>query len=135
MDIKQMKFLVVDDFPSMRRIIIALLKELGFTRITEAENGRDALAKLAHGDIDFVFTDWNMPEMDGLSLLRAIRAHGDPRTAKLPVMLVTAEAQRENIIEAAKSGASSYVVKPFTADILKQKLGKVFEKHGIQGYF
>jgi two-component system chemotaxis response regulator CheY len=120
-----MKFLVVDDFSTMRRIVRNLLKELGFTDVQEAEDGVDALSKLRGGDFDFVVSDWNMPNMTGIDLLRAIRA--DPSLKHLPVLMVTAEAKRENIIEAAQAGASGYVVKPFTAGTLDEKLNKIFQ--------
>ena len=110
----------------MRRIIRSLLKELGFENVDEAEDGAYALAKLRLGDIDFVVTDWNMPNMDGLTLLRAIRA--DPDMRHLPVLMVTAEAKKENIIAAAQAGASGYIVKPFTSATLNEKLQKIFEK-------
>ena len=119
-----MKFLVVDDFSTMRRIVRNLLKELGFTNVQEAEDGVDALGKLRGGDFDFVVSDWNMPNMTGIDLLRAIRA--DATLKHLPVLMVTAEAKRENIIEAAQAGASGYVVKPFTAGTLDEKLKKIF---------
>ena len=119
-----MKFLVVDDFSTMRRIVKNLLKELGFTNVQEAEDGVDALNKLRGGDFDFVVSDWNMPNMTGIELLRAIRA--DATLKHLPVLMVTAEAKRENIIEAAQAGASGYVVKPFTAGTLDEKLKKIF---------
>lgn len=121
-----MKFLVVDDFSTMRRIVRNLLKELGFTNAQEAEDGVEALNKLRGEKFDFVVTDWNMPNMSGIELLRAIRA--DANLKHLPVLMVTAEAKRENIIEAAQSGASGYVVKPFTAATLDEKLKKIFEK-------
>ena len=121
-----MKFLVVDDFSTMRRIVRNLLKELGFTNVQEAEDGVDALNKLRGEDFDFVVSDWNMPNMTGIDLLRAIRA--DAKLKHLPVLMVTAEAKRENIIEAAQAGASGYVVKPFTAGTLDEKLKKIFEK-------
>jgi len=120
-----MKFLVVDDFSTMRRIVKNLLKELGFTNVQEAEDGVDALSKLRGGDFDFVVSDWNMPNMTGIDLLRAIRA--DATLKHLPVLMVTAEAKRENIIEAAQAGASGYVVKPFTAGTLDEKLKKIFQ--------
>ena len=120
-----MKFLVVDDFSTMRRIVRNLLKELGFTNVQEAEDGVDALSKLRGGDFDFVVSDWNMPNMTGIDLLRAIRA--DATLKHLPVLMVTAEAKRENIIEAAQAGASGYVVKPFTAGTLDEKLKKIFQ--------
>jgi two-component system chemotaxis response regulator CheY len=121
-----MKFLVVDDFSTMRRIVRNLLKELGFTNISEAEDGVDALNKLrTEGNFEFVVSDWNMPNMTGIDLLRAIRA--DANLKHLPVLMVTAEAKRENIIEAAQAGASGYVVKPFTAATLDEKLKKIFQ--------
>ncbi|MFA9440301.1 chemotaxis response regulator CheY [Uliginosibacterium sp. sgz301328] len=122
----KMKFLVVDDFSTMRRIVRNLLKELGYTNVDEAEDGVVAMQKLAAGGIDFVVTDWNMPNMTGIELLRAIRANA--QMAHLPVLMITAEAKKENIIEAAQAGASGYIVKPFTAVTLSEKLGKIFEK-------
>jgi two-component system chemotaxis response regulator CheY len=120
-----MKILVVDDFSTMRRIVRNLLKELGFANVSEAEDGVEALNKLrSEGNFEFVVSDWNMPNMTGIELLRAIRA--DAALKHLPVLMVTAEAKRENIIEAAQAGASGYVVKPFTAATLDEKLKKVF---------
>lgn len=119
-----MKILVVDDFSTMRRIVRNLLKELGFANVHEAEDGVDALAKLKGGDFEFIVTDWNMPNMSGIELLKLVRA--DPALKHLPVLMVTAEAKRENIIEAAQAGASGYVVKPFTAATLDEKLQKIF---------
>lgn len=120
-----MKFLVVDDFSTMRRIVRNLLKELGFSNITEAEDGAVGLRKLRNdGDFDFVVSDWNMPVMTGIDMLKEIRK--DEKLKHLPVLMVTAEAKRENIIEAAKAGASGYVVKPFTSAILDEKLKKIF---------
>lgn len=124
----KMKFLVVDDFSTMRRIVRNLLKELGFTNVDEAEDGVVALQKLEAGDFDFVVTDWNMPNMDGLTLLQSIRR--TPELKHLPVLMITAEAKKENIIAAAQAGASGYVVKPFTAATLAEKLEKIFEKMG-----
>jgi len=126
---KNMRFLVVDDFNTMRRIVRNLLKELGFNNVEEAEDGVDALSKLKAGGFDFVISDWNMPNMDGLQLLQTIRA--DAAMRSLPVLMVTAEAKKENIIAAAQAGASGYVVKPFTAATLEEKLGKIFEKLGM----
>ncbi|WP_333841888.1 chemotaxis response regulator CheY [Pelomicrobium sp.] len=120
------KFLVVDDFSTMRRIVKNLLKELGFNNVEEAEDGAEALAKLRVGDFDFVISDWNMPNMDGLALLKEVRA--DSRLKDLPVLMVTAEATKDNIITAAQAGASGYVVKPFTAATLGEKLEKIFKK-------
>jgi two-component system chemotaxis response regulator CheY len=126
---KNMRFLVVDDFNTMRRIVRNLLKELGFNNVEEAEDGVDALGKLKAGGFDFVISDWNMPNMDGLQLLQTIRA--DAAMSSLPVLMVTADAKKENIIAAAQAGASGYVVKPFTAATLEEKLGKIFEKLGM----
>lgn len=123
---KNIKILVVDDFPTMRRIIRNLLKELEFVNVDEAEDGAIGLEKLKRGNYGFVVSDWNMPNMDGLAMLQAIRA--DPIMAKLPVLMVTAEAKKENIIAAAQSGANGYVVKPFTAITLEEKITKIFEK-------
>ena len=122
----KMRFLVVDDFSTMRRIVRNLLKELGFLNIDEAEDGAVALAKLTSEHFDFVVTDWNMPNMDGLTLLQQIRANGQIK--HLPVLMITAEAKKENIIAAAQAGASGYIVKPFTAGTLNEKLGKIFDK-------
>ena len=122
------KFLVVDDFSTMRRIVRNLLKELGFANVEEAEDGVDGLSKLQGGDFDFVVSDWNMPNMDGLVMLQKIRE--DSKLAKIPVLMVTAEAKKENIIAAAQAGANGYVVKPFTAATLDDKLSKIFEKLG-----
>lgn len=125
---KTMKILIVDDFPTMRRIIKNLLKDLGFENVDEAEDGAMGLEKLRNGNFDFVVSDWNMPNLDGLEMLKAIRA--DPNLSKLPVLMVTAEAKKENIIAAAQAGANGYVVKPFTAATLEEKLNKIFEKLG-----
>lgn len=127
-DPSKMKFLVVDDFSTMRRIVRNLLKELGYTVADEAEDGAIALQKLQSGGFDFVVSDWNMPNMDGLQLLQAIRA--DANLKHLPVLMITAEAKKENIIAAAQAGANGYIVKPFTAATLNEKLGKIFEKLG-----
>ena len=124
MGIEDTKFLVVDDFSTMRRIVRNLLKELGFLHVQEAEDGVDALAKLRADKFDFVVSDWNMPNMTGIDLLKAIRA--DSTLKHLPVLMVTAEAKKENIIMAAQAGASGYVVKPFTAAVLDGKLKKIF---------
>ena len=120
------KFLVVDDFSTMRRIVRNLLKELGYSNVDEAEDGAMALSKLKNEHFDFVISDWNMPVMNGLDMLKSIRA--DPALSKLPVLMVTAEAKKENIIAAAQAGANGYVVKPFTAATLDEKLAKIFEK-------
>jgi len=125
------KFLVVDDFSTMRRIVRNLLKELGYTNVDEAEDGVQALQKLRSDQFDFVVSDWNMPNMDGLTMLQEIRK--DPALSKLPVLMVTAEAKKENIVAAAQAGANGYVVKPFTAATLDEKLGKIFEKLDAAG--
>ena len=118
-----MNFLVVDDFSTMRRIIKSVLHEMGHANVTEADDGNTALPLLKNGNFDFLITDWNMPGMGGLELLKIVRA--DPRLAKLPVLLLTAEAKREQIVEAAKAGVSGYVIKPFTPAILKEKIEKI----------
>jgi two-component system, chemotaxis family, chemotaxis protein CheY len=118
-----LRFLVVDDFSTMRRIVKNFLNDLGYTNVTEADDGNTALPILKQGNIDFLVTDWNMPGMPGLDLLKAVRA--DPALAKMPVLLVTAEAKREQIVEAAQAGVNGYVVKPFTAATLKEKIEKI----------
>ncbi|MHB1231291.1 MAG: chemotaxis response regulator CheY [Burkholderiales bacterium] len=123
-----LKFLVVDDFSTMRRIVRNLLKELGFANVDEAEDGVAALSKLRSAHFDFVVSDWNMPNMTGLDLLKEIRA--DANLKHLPVLMVTAEAKKENIVSAAQSGASGYIVKPFTAATLEEKLNKIFQNTG-----
>ena len=128
---KAMKFLVVDDFPTMRRIVRNLLKELGYGNVDEAEDGQAGLARLRGGAYDFVISDWNMPNPDGLAMLKEIRA--DANLKHLPVLMVTAESKKENIIAAAQAGASGYVVKPFTAATLDEKLNKILEKMAKTG--
>ena len=128
---KSIKILVVDDFPTMRRIVRNLLKELEFLNVDEAEDGAAGLEKLKSGQYGFVLSDWNMPNMDGLSMLKAIRA--DPVLAKTPLLMITAEAKKENIIAAAQAGANGYVVKPFTAVTLEEKITKIFEKLAKEG--
>jgi two-component system, chemotaxis family, chemotaxis protein CheY len=120
-----MKSLVVDDFSTMRRIIKNLLIDLGYANVTEADDGATALPMLQAGNFDFLITDWNMPGMPGLDLLKAVRA--DARLAKMPVLMLTAEAKREQIIEAAQAGVNGYVIKPFTAVTLKEKIDKILE--------
>jgi Response regulator containing CheY-like receiver, AAA-type ATPase, and DNA-binding domains len=120
---KNLKFLVVDDFSTMRRIVKNLLNDLGYANVTEADDGNTALPILQAGGIDFLVTDWNMPGMPGLDLLKAVRA--DPKLAKMPVLMLTAEAKREQIIEAAQAGVNGYVIKPFTAITLKEKIDKI----------
>jgi two-component system chemotaxis response regulator CheY len=121
-----MKILIVDDFSTMRRIIKNLLRDLGFTNTAEADDGLTALPMLQSGNFDFLVTDWNMPGMNGIDLLRTVRA--DERLKNLPVLMVTAEAKRDQIIEAAQAGVNGYVVKPFTAQGLKDKIEKIFER-------
>lgn len=125
---KNMKILIVDDFSTMRRIIKNLLRDLGFSNTHEADDGVTALPMLRNGDFDFLVTDWNMPGMNGIDLLKEVRA--DARLASLPVLMVTAEAKRDQIIEAAQAGVNGYVVKPFTAQVLKEKIEKIFERVG-----
>ncbi|GJL50912.1 chemotaxis response regulator CheY [Candidatus Nitrospira salsa] len=121
-----MKVLVVDDMSTMRRIVKNVLKQIGYSDIAEAENGQDALTKLKAGGFGLVVSDWNMPVMPGIELLRNVR--GDANLKSLPFLMVTAEAQKENIIEAVQAGVSNYVVKPFTAEALQEKLEKIFAK-------
>jgi two-component system, chemotaxis family, chemotaxis protein CheY len=121
-----MKFLVVDDFSTMRRIVKNVLKQLGYTNVVEAENGNQALTALQKGDVEFVISDWNMPQMDGFELLSAVR-----RTESLkhmPFLMVTAEAEQDKVVQAVKAGVSNYIVKPFTPETMKEKLDKIFEK-------
>ena len=125
---KNMKILIVDDFSTMRRIIKNLLRDLGYNNTHEADDGNTALPMLKNGDYQFVVTDWNMPGMQGIDLLKAIRL--DDKLKHLPVLMVTAEAKREQIIEAAQAGVNGYTVKPFTAATLKEKLDKIFERIG-----
>jgi two-component system, chemotaxis family, chemotaxis protein CheY len=120
---KELRFLVVDDFSTMRRIIKNLLHDLGYPHVLEADDGTTALPMLQKGAADFLISDWNMPHMSGLELVKAVRA--DAKLAKLPVLMLTAEAKREQIIEAAQAGVNGYVIKPFTAEILKEKLDKI----------
>ncbi len=131
MDSKGMKILVVDDFPTMRRIVRNLLKELGYSNVDEAEDGAAGLSRLRSGGYDFVISDWNMPNLDGLAMLKEIRA--DAALLHLPVLMVTAEAKKENIIAAAQAGANGYVVKPFTSATLEEKLNKILEKMAKTG--
>ena len=121
-----MKILVVDDMSTMRRIVKNILKQLGFSNMEEAENGAEALQKLRTEPYGFVVSDWNMPVMPGIEMLRAIRA--DEKLKHIPVLMVTAEAQKENLIEAIQAGVSNYIVKPFTADTMQEKIGKIFNK-------
>jgi two-component system, chemotaxis family, chemotaxis protein CheY len=121
-----MKILIVDDFSTMRRIIKNLLRDLGFNNTSEADDGNTGLPMLQSGNFDFLVTDWNMPGMTGLDLLKAVRA--DARLKNLPVLMVTAEAKKEQIVMAAQAGVNGYIVKPFTAQTLKEKIDKIFER-------
>ena len=121
----KIKVLVVDDFSTMRRILKNILKQIGYSDIEEAEDGNSALARLRQGGYGLVVSDWNMPNMTGLDLLKAIRA--DNVLSNMPVLMVTAEAKKENVLDAIKSGVNNYVVKPFTADVLKDKIEKIFD--------
>ena len=123
---KDMKILVVDDFSTMRRIIKNLLRDLGFSNADEADDGNSALPMLQTGKYDFLVTDWNMPGMTGIELLQHVRA--DANLKSLPVLMVTAEAKRDQIVAAAQAGVNGYVVKPFTAAVLKEKIEKIFER-------
>jgi two-component system, chemotaxis family, chemotaxis protein CheY len=123
---KDMKILIVDDFSTMRRIIKNLLRDLGFNNTQEADDGNSALPVLQSGNFDFLITDWNMPGMTGIDLLKAVRA--DAKLASLPVLMVTAEAKKDQIVEAAQAGVNGYIVKPFTAVTLKEKIDKIFER-------
>ena len=123
---KNMKILTVDDFSTMRRIIKNLLRDLGFTNTQEADDGLTALPMLKGGDFDFLVTDWNMPGMTGIELLKEVRA--DDKLANLPTLMVTAEAKKDQIVEAAQAGVNGYVVKPFTAQALKEKIEKIFDR-------
>ena len=125
---KGMRILVVDDFSTMRRIIRNLLRDLGFDNTEEADDGATALPLLKSGRFDFLITDWNMPIMEGIDLVRTIRADGDLR--ELPILMVTAEARRELIVAAAQAGVNGYIVKPFNAQTLEQKIAKIFERLG-----
>ncbi len=120
-----MKILVVDDMVTMRRIVKNILKQLGFVNVEEAENGQEALQKLRADTYGFVVSDWNMPVMTGIDMLRAVRA--DEKLKTTPVLMVTAEAQQSNLIEAVQAGVSNYIVKPFTAETLQEKIEKIFK--------
>ena len=125
LDLK-MKVLVVDDFSTMRRIVKNLLKQIGFASVDEAEDGAQALTKLKGGDYGFIVSDWNMPNMDGLSMLKKVRE--DDELKEIPVLMVTAEAEKEKVITTIQAGCNNYIVKPFTGEILKEKIDKIFEK-------
>ncbi len=121
---KETRFLIVDDMSTMRKIIRTILNQLGYTNVDEAENGKEALAKLRVGNYQFVLMDWNMPEMDGLETLKNMRA--DEKLKDIPVIMVTAEAKKENVLMAIQAGANNYIVKPFTPEVLKEKIEKVW---------
>lgn len=126
-----MKVLIVDDFPTMRRITRTLMRQIGYSNMVEAEDGKQALEMLQRDQsIEFIVSDWNMPNMTGLELLHAVRA--DERLKKMPFLMVTAEAEQENIMAAVKAGVSNYIVKPFTAQVLKEKLEKIFAMYGVK---
>jgi two-component system chemotaxis response regulator CheY len=122
---KNLKFLIVDDYSTMRRVVKNQLHELGYTNVAEADDGSTALPQLQCGDFDFLITDWNMPGMHGLDLLKAVREHA--KLAHLPVLMLTAEARREQIVTAVEAGVDGYVIKPFTAVTLKDKIDKILE--------
>ena len=127
MDIdKNMRILVVDDFATMRKVIRNLLRQSGYQNVTEAEDGVVALKELRSQKIDFVISDWNMPNMTGIELLKAVRA--DSELSSLPFLMVTAESLKDNVLEAVKAGVSNYIVKPFTAEVLSEKIEKIIEK-------
>jgi len=119
-----MKILIVDDFATMRRIMKNILKQIGFTNIIEADDGTTALAELQKTSVDLIISDWNMPKMTGLDLLKAVRSNDSLKD--LPFLMVTAEAQKQNVIDAVQAGVSNYVVKPFTAEAISDKLKKIF---------
>ncbi|HEC96884.1 MAG TPA: chemotaxis protein CheY [Nitrospirae bacterium] len=121
-----MKILVVDDFSTMRKIVKNVLKQLGYNNIEEAEDGAQAYTKLKNNTFNFVVSDWNMPNMDGLDMLKKVRS--DPELKDLPVLMVTAEAEKDKVVTAIKAGVNNYIVKPFTAETLKQKMEQIFER-------
>jgi two-component system chemotaxis response regulator CheY len=127
---RNMKILIVDDFSTMRRILKNLLHDLGYDNLHEADDGTSALPLLKAGSFDFLITDWNMPGMQGIELLRAVRS--DRKLNTLPVLLVTAEARRDQIVMAAEAGVNGYIVKPFTAQTLKDKIDRVLERIAAQ---
>lgn len=126
-----MKVLVVDDFSTMRRIVKNLLRQIGFNEIDEAEDGRQAIDKLKAGNFDFIISDWNMPNLDGMGLLKKVRE--DEKLNHLPILMVTAEAEKERVVAAIQAGVNNYIVKPFTAEVLREKLEKIFVKAPVQG--
>ena len=122
----KMKILVVDDFSTMRRIVKNILKQVGYENVEEAEDGAQAYAKLKNGAFSFVISDWNMPNLDGLGLLKMVR--NDPNLKELPILMITAEAEKDKVLDAIKAGVNNYILKPFTAEVLKEKMDKIFEK-------
>ncbi|MDY0163382.1 chemotaxis response regulator CheY [Desulfobotulus sp.] len=120
------RILCVDDFATMRRILKNILKQLGFTNITEADDGTTALEELKKGRFDLIISDWNMPKMSGLELLKTVRAMEEYKN--IPFLMVTAEAQKQNVVEAVQAGVSNYVVKPFTAESIAEKIEKILAK-------
>ena len=123
---RNLPILVVDDFSTMRRIVKNCLKQLGFDNVQEADDGQSALEKLRNGAFKFIVSDWNMPHMMGIDLLKAVRS--DEKLKTIPFLMVTAEAQKENVLEAAKAGVSNYIIKPFTADVLQIKMEAIFSR-------
>ena len=123
---KKMRILVVDDFATMRKVIRNLLRQIGYQEVIEAEDGVSALRELRSQKIDFIISDWNMPNMSGIDFLRAVRA--DSKLSSIPFLMVTAESLKDNVVEAVKAGVSNYIVKPFTAEVLNEKIEKIIEK-------
>ncbi len=124
----KMKILVVDDFSTMRRIVKNLLKQLGYENFEEAEDGAQGYLKLKNGGFGFVICDWNMPNMDGIEFLKKVRS--DPELKETPFLMVTAEAEKDKVVRAIQAGVNNYIVKPFTGEVLKEKVDKIFEKLG-----
>ncbi len=124
-----MKILVVDDFSTMRRIVKNLLRQIGYENVEEAEDGAQAYSRLQNGGFGLVISDWNMPNMNGLDLLKKVRS--DPDLKEIPILMVTAEAEKERVIAAIQAGVNNYVVKPFTGEILKEKIENIFDKVNI----
>jgi two-component system chemotaxis response regulator CheY len=124
------RFLIVDDFSTMRRLVRSVLHELGYKDVVEADDGKAALPIIKQGNVDFLVTDMNMPGMPGIELLKAVRSDPDPKVSKIPVLLLTAETKREQIVEAAKAGVNGYVVKPFTPQVLREKIEKILASRG-----
>ncbi len=123
---KKMRILVVDDFATMRKVIRNLLSQIGYQEVIEAEDGVSALRELRSQKIDFIISDWNMPNMSGIDFLKAVRA--DSKFSSIPFLMVTAESLKDNVVEAVKAGVSNYIVKPFTAEVLNKKIEKIIEK-------